>query len=204
MSNWQDLFEYSEVDNQAERTLFLLPGTGGTAQDLLFLNENLQPSYNLVGLQGNIRENGLPRFFRRLQPGVFDQANIQEESSKLIEFIKQWKDSHLSATAQTAFLGYSNGANMLLASAAIAPEHFPKLVLLHAQLTDENGIPADLSKCKILATQGENDELISVSAQAKLSDFLQKSGADLTVKRYPVGHRLTSDELRDAIDFLQE
>ena len=53
--------------------LLLLHGTGGDETDLLPLGKALAPDRALLSPRGKVLENGMPRFFRRLAEGVFDE-----------------------------------------------------------------------------------------------------------------------------------
>ena len=57
------------------RPLLLLHGTGGNEDDLLPLAQAIAPKAALVAPRGAVTENGMPRFFRRLAEGVFDEAD---------------------------------------------------------------------------------------------------------------------------------
>ena len=85
----QRLFETVVIENDTPRLLILLHGTGGTARDFLFLNEMLNRRYTLIGLVGNVREQGMARFFRRVAPGVFDQDSLRTEAEKFRLFVTQ-------------------------------------------------------------------------------------------------------------------
>ncbi|HOB31535.1 MAG TPA: alpha/beta hydrolase, partial [Verrucomicrobiota bacterium] len=56
--------------------LLLLHGTGGNESDLLPLGRLLDPTAALLSPRGKVLENGMPRFFRRLAEGVFDEADL--------------------------------------------------------------------------------------------------------------------------------
>ena len=58
------------------RTLLLLHGTGGTEDDLLPLGRQLDPHAALLSPRGQVLENGMPRFFRRLAEGIFDEEDL--------------------------------------------------------------------------------------------------------------------------------
>lgn len=58
------------------RPLLLLHGTGGDENDLVPLGRMIAPSAPLLSPRGKVLENGMPRFFRRLAEGVFDEDDI--------------------------------------------------------------------------------------------------------------------------------
>ena len=63
-------------DVLSNRTLLLLHGTGGNERDLIALGRELDPNAALLSPRGKVRENGMPRFFRRLAEGVFDLEDL--------------------------------------------------------------------------------------------------------------------------------
>ncbi|MCJ8010084.1 alpha/beta hydrolase, partial [Lederbergia wuyishanensis] len=73
-------------DSQAP-TLLLLHGTGGTEHDLINIGKMISPNSSLLGVRGNVLENGMPRFFRRLAEGVFDEEDLVLRTEELKQFI---------------------------------------------------------------------------------------------------------------------
>src|SRR5437868_14956457 len=74
-------------DNGAGRVLLLLHGTGGNENDMVPLGRDLDPAAALLCLRGIVLENGMPRFFRRLAEGVFDEADVIRRANELEDFI---------------------------------------------------------------------------------------------------------------------
>src|SRR5437763_830203 len=68
-------------------TLLLLHGTGGDEDDLIGLGRTLLPGANLLSPRGKVLENGMPRFFRRLAEGVFDEQDLFDRTHELADFI---------------------------------------------------------------------------------------------------------------------
>ena len=54
----------------------LLHGTGGTETDLVPLAELLNPEYNVLGIRGNVQENGMNRYFKRHGEGQYDWEDL--------------------------------------------------------------------------------------------------------------------------------
>ncbi len=198
-----DLFDHVFVDNKAERTLFLLHGTGGSKEDFLFLDDALGKKFNLVGLSGNVDEGGMRRFFRRIAPGVFDEESIRLEGEKLQRFFAEWCRVHHVQTDNMICLGYSNGANMLLAMLFRCSLFCEYLVLLHAMLpfAVKSGL-LDLSNVSAFVSMGKHDEMVSEAEQTKLVNVLQSCNIQLELKPYDKGHELHHEEIGDVVKYL--
>lgn len=196
-------FQYQYIDNKASKTLVTLHGTGGTENDFLFLNDQLLSTYNILGMKGNTNENGATRFFRRKSATIFDQDNIKKEAIKLNEFIHEWMKKYKMNIDQFVFLGYSNGANMLLATMFYFPETIKNAVLLRPMLPFTPKEAVNLSETTILMNYAPNDELIPENDSIKLVVYLRKQQAHVTFQTYRSGHQLSAEEIADIIRFIQ-
>ena len=196
LSNFVHIF----LDHGREKTLFLLHGTGGDERDLIALVEPAQAAYNFVGLRGNVLEGGLPRFFARSAPGVFDQLSIATESDKLAEFLKAWYTKHELPVEQSAFVGFSNGANMLLATLLRHPEVIQHAALLHPMQVIEPP-EVDLAGKRILVTYGLGDTMLPGAGQQVAAD-LEARGAQVQVFAHSGGHQITAGEQAALLDLL--
>ena len=68
-------------------TLLLLHGTGGDENDLVPLARMVAPTAAVLSVRGNVLEQGMPRFFRRLREGVFDLEDLQRRTADLGDFL---------------------------------------------------------------------------------------------------------------------
>ena len=85
----------------ATRTLLLLHGTGGDENDLVPVADLLDRQANVLSPRGQVMENGMPRFFRRLSEGVFDIPDLTKRTESLGDFISAASDTY-DATCQDA------------------------------------------------------------------------------------------------------
>ena len=72
--------------------LLLLHGTGGDENDLLPLGRALAPGAALLSPRGKVLENGMPRFFRRLAEGVFDEDDVRRRADELADFVAEARE----------------------------------------------------------------------------------------------------------------
>ena len=72
--------------------LLLLHGTGGNEADLLPLGRAISPGSALLSPRGKVLENGMPRFFRRLAEGVFDEEDLRRRADELADFVAEARE----------------------------------------------------------------------------------------------------------------
>ena len=181
--------------------LLLLHGTGGDENDLVPLAAQLSPGSALLSPRGNVTENGMPRFFRRLAEGVFDLADLKTRTAELANFIAAARMAY-GIDAPVA-VGFSNGANIAAALLLTRPQLLHGAVLLRAMLPFELEPLPDLAGKPVLLLSGSNDTMISAAGRERLAAVLQAAGADLVYKVLPTGHNLTQNDLTIAAQWLE-
>src|SRR3954463_16668755 len=92
--------------------VLLLHGTGGNEHDLLPLGRAVAPGSALLSPRGKVLENGMPRFFRRLAEGVFDEQDLIRRTHELADFIEEAAAHYGFDATKVVAIGYSNGANI--------------------------------------------------------------------------------------------
>jgi len=105
-------FLHSFLPGRSARTLLLLHGTGGNETDLIPLGQSLDPEASLLSPRGKVIENGMPRFFRRLAEGIFDEEDLIRRTHELADFIEQASVTYAFDRKKLLGVGYSNGANI--------------------------------------------------------------------------------------------
>lgn len=191
-------FIHRYIPGTSGRTLILLHGTGGTETDLLELGRRLDPEAALLSLRGKVLENGMPRFFRRLAEGVFDQKDLVFRTHELADFIKVAAERYGFNQSQSVAVGYSNGANIAGSILLLRPDTFQGAALLRPMVPL---IPANLPELKgapVLVAAGNYDPIVPVENVRELVTLLRRSGADVTAFFENASHGLTETTLATA------
>lgn len=180
--------------------LLLLHGTGGDENDLIPLGRLLRPGAALLSPRGQILENGQPRFFRRLAPGVFDEDDLVRRTHELADFVEdQSAGRHLG---KIIAVGYSNGANVAAAMLLLRPDVLSGAILFRAMVPLEPPHPPRLGGTPVLLLGGRQDGMIPQDNTQRLAVLLEQAGADLTLEWREAGHGLEQSEFALAREWL--
>jgi phospholipase/carboxylesterase len=183
-------------------TLLLLHGTGGNEHDLLPLGR-LMPGAHLLSPRGQVLENGMPRFFRRLAEGVFDIEDLKRRAGDLAAFVVTAADEYGFDRSKVVALGYSNGANIASAVMLLHPGVLAGGVLLRAMVPLEpEPLPA-IKGTRVCISNGEQDPMAPAAETQRLARLLQRAGADVEVHWQPTGHQLMPGDFAVAKTWLQ-
>lgn len=169
--------------------LLLLHGTGGDENDLLPLGRTLSPGSALLSPRGPVLENGMPRFFRRLAEGVFDEADVRRRAGDLAAFVAGARAAY--GLAAPVAVGFSNGANIAAATLLLHPEVLAGAVLLRAMVPLAQTPPADLAGRPVLLLSGAFDPIVPADNAERLAARLKEANAALTHTVQPAGHGLS-------------
>ncbi|EWY37830.1 hydrolase [Skermanella stibiiresistens SB22] len=180
--------------------ILLLHGTGGDENDLLPLGGMLAPGSALLSPRGKVLEGGMPRFFRRLAEGVFDEADVRRRAAELADFIQEARDAH--GLAAPIAVGFSNGANIAAALLVLRPEVLAGAVLLRAMVPLADTPSGDLSGKPVLMLSGSMDPIIPADNAARLAAQLTAAGAEVDHKILPTGHGLSQADVTIARNWL--
>ncbi|MGO4385934.1 alpha/beta hydrolase [Microvirga sp. 2YAF29] len=173
--------------------LLLLHGTGGNEDDLLPLGRMISPGSALVSPRGKVLEGGMPRFFRRLAEGVFDEEDVRLRANELADFIADLREVY-ELPAPIA-VGFSNGANIAAAVLQLRPEALAGAALFRAMVPLKDAPSADLTSKPVLITSGTSDPIIPAENAKQLAAQLQADGAIVQHHMLPTGHGLSQADV---------
>ncbi|MFC4166252.1 alpha/beta hydrolase [Teichococcus aestuarii] len=173
--------------------LLLLHGTGGDEHDLIPLGREVAPGAALLSPRGRVLEHGMPRFFRRLAEGVFDEDDLRAQAAALAGFVAAAREQH--GLAAPVALGFSNGANIAAALLLLHPGTLAGAALLRAMPPLRQPPEVALPGTPVLMLSGQADPIIPPQGSAALAATLEGAGAAVMHRSLPTGHGLTRTDL---------
>ena len=189
-------------EGSTPRTLLLLHGTGGNEDDMLPLGRQLDPTAALLSPRGNVLENGMTRFFRRLAEGIFDEEDVVRRAHELAEFVAAAAARYEFDLKDVTAVGYSNGANIAAAVLLLQPDVLAGAILFRAMVPLVPPALPDLAHRRVLLSSGERDPIVPVENAERLTEMLREAGADVSLRFEPAGHALARGDIEAAKQWL--
>ncbi|MFL6351839.1 MAG: alpha/beta hydrolase [Bryobacteraceae bacterium] len=194
---------FESATSEAAPTLLVLHGTGGDENDLLPLGRAILPGAALLSPRGKVLENGMPRFFRRLAEGVFDQEDLAVRTDDLAEFIQAAFERYGIDRSRLFALGFSNGANMAASVLLRFPDRLAGAILIRTMVPFVPKPVPDLRGKSVLLLSGREDPIVPTDQAEKLAGIFKSAAADVTLHWENVGHALTQGDVSVARDWLK-
>jgi predicted esterase len=182
-------------------TFVLLHGSGGDETTMMDLASRIDPHAVLVGIRGRLIQDGVTRWYRRLTPTRFDQHDIRSEAGAFASFLRDAVEAKKLDLANTTFIGYSNGANLLAAMALLHPGLVERAVLLRPMSVLESIPDVNLSGTRFLTVAGAADSIYAPFAPA-LEAMLRKHGGRVEARTIKSGHDLGNDDVAVVSEWL--
>ena len=194
---------YKASGNPDAYTLLLLHGTGGNENDLIPLASNFGSGLNILSVRGNVSENGMPRFFKRLGMGVFDEKDLDFRIDELVAFLKDTAIKEGFDSKKIIALGYSNGANIAGAALVKYPDFLAGAVLYRPMqpFTAIKSTETQTDK-PVFFSSGEDDPTIPPQATPKYVQLLKDMGFKVDFHDLPTGHNLVQDDVALSAEWL--
>ncbi|WP_201002670.1 alpha/beta hydrolase [Paenibacillus glycanilyticus] len=195
---------FKQGTNPAAPVLVLFHGTGGTEHDLLPLAAAFSPESSVLSIRGNVSENGMARYFRRIAEGVFDLEDLVFRTKELNDFLDQAAEEYGFDRGNLVAVGYSNGAN-IAGSLLFHYKDSLRGAILHHPMVPIRGLELpNLSGVPVFIGAGENDPICSPEETNELEGLLGGAGAAVDVHWERFGHQLTRSEVAAAAAWYKE
>ena len=200
------IHRFISADSKAKKsslTLLFLHGTGGTENDLIPLGKELATNASILSVRGKVLENGMPRFFRRLEEGVFDLEDLKMRTDELAEFILKSSSIYEFDLKRLVAVGYSNGANIGASLLLKRPEVLAGAILFRAMVPFVPDVLPDLSQKSIILLEGLRDPIVGKQEAESLLKIFNTARSNVTMKWQDSGHNLIQDDIDSAREWLE-
>ncbi|WP_104193317.1 alpha/beta hydrolase [Cryobacterium sp. Y82] len=206
-AQWPHLFQPGSVDAPV---LLMLHGTGGDEQQISALAAALDPNAAVLAPRGRVQENGMNRWFKRLSEGVFDTDDVVRRADELAGFLVWARDHYELGDRPLVAVGFSNGANIAIATALLHPETVPRVVAFSGMHPLDRAAPdaqpaagSELAASALLLLNGRSDPMAPLSSVQKLVTLLEARGARVQQELRPGGHGIAETDVAAAVAWLR-
>ena len=187
--------EHVYKENKKGAPVFvLLHGTGGTETDLLPLAQALNPEYNVLGIRGNVKENGMNRYFRRLGEGNYDWEDLEFRGNELYTFIAEKAKEYDFKLEDVIFVGFSNGSNIAIQLMLQQADKFKKAMLFAPLYPADIEVKEDFSDVNVFLSLGKADPIVPEVESERVIQLFENRNADVT-HIWGKGHTLPQEAL---------
>ena len=171
--------------------VFTFHGPGGDERQFHDLGAALVPGARIVSPRGDVDEMGHLRFFRRTGEGVYDMADLARRVEAMARFLVAERGDAPKAVG----IGYSNGANILAATAFLHPKLIDAMVLMHPLIPWTPEPQPGLAGRRVLVTAGRRDPICPPPLTERLATWFEQQGAAVTLAWHDGGHEVRQEEV---------
>jgi predicted esterase len=145
----------------------------------------------------------MPRFFRRIAEGVFDQEDLARRTTELADFVTAAETTYGIDRDGIVAVGFSNGANIAASLLLRRPGILRAAVLLSPMVPFEPDPLPDLAGVPVFIGAGRADPIAPPAESERLAALLRRAGAVVTLHWEASGHSITDDEVTAARVWLE-
>lgn len=195
------MYKYVYEEGKKGHPLFVvLHGTGGDEHNLVPIAQEIDPEASVLGVRGDVNENGMLRFFKRTGEGQYDVEDLFERGKKLEAFIIEKAEELGFALEDVILLGFSNGANMALHILLEEGSPFNTAFLMAPMYPVDRAFSCDLTGKHIFISAGKKDRIVPLKESEHVIDICESRGADVDV-HWTMNHNITRFVMDDARAF---
>lgn len=174
---------YEYIYNQGKKdhpTFILLHGTGGDEKNLLPVAEIIDSEATVVSIRGNVSQNGMNRYFKRLGEGNYDWEDLEIRGGELYRFIESLSEEHEFALDDAIYVGFSNGSNIAI-NMLLREETKVNKAMLFAPMYPKNvSTGLKLDNRIVYLSMGENDPIVPFVESQRVIKIFADSGSSVT------------------------
>lgn len=185
--------------------LLMLHGTGGGEAQIARFAESLLPGASVLAPRGQVKEGTQLRWFRRHAEGHFDVDDVERRAADLAGFLTTARQRYQLEGREIVAIGFSNGANMALATALLHPEAVSRVVAFSGMYPlGEREVETDLSASSMLVLNGRSDPMAPLDSVSTLVSSLRARGAKVEQELRLGGHGISDTDVAAAVSWLEQ
>lgn len=205
----QYLVREAQVKSATNRAIILLHGVGGNEQDLFSLASQLPNDFYIIAPRGQFTL-GAGRYawynvdFSTGKP-VYNAAQELSSRKVIVSFIERVKQKYNLDEVYVG--GFSQGAIMSFSIGLLYPKEVKGVIAFSGRLLEEIKPlvkeDAYLKELKVFVAHGEQDNTLPIYYAKQAKDYLENLGISLFYHEYPLGHQISSEEVKDLNDWIK-
>jgi phospholipase/carboxylesterase len=186
------------------RTMLLIHGWTGDENVMWIFARKLPKNYWLFAPRGPIEAAGgyawLPHAGKWPSLDEFTQP-----AENLLQAFSRWAKAEGAPSETFDVMGFSQGAAMSFALAALYPDRVDRVMSLAGFLPSEQeaGSFNGFSGKSVYIAHGEQDQIVPVQMAEEAVQKLQAAGAEVTYCASDTGHKLSASCLRGLEEFMR-
>lgn len=201
--DWPHLYRAGSPSSANDPVLLMLHGTGGNEEEILGLADSLDPNATVLSPRGPVTEGGMRRWFRRLSEGVFDADDVVRRATELAGFLAWARHRYDLGERPIVAVGFSNGANIALATALLHPEALNRVIAFSGMFPlDGRSLTTDLSETAVLLLNGRTDPMAPLTSVDTVAAALSARGAEVAQELRDGGHGIAATDVAAARSWL--
>ncbi len=132
--------------------------------------------------------------------GIPEPTTFRKSTGMLQKFVQEVKQGYPVDPKRLLLLGFSQGTVMAYTTALLDPTSFLGVAALSGYIPHRSGLPLKLTNLNgfpVFISHGSEDPIIPARLSRESADLLERAGATVTYREYPMGHEVTEDTMRD-------
>ena len=139
---------------------------------------------------------------------MYRTTDVERGYESITAYIREVIEQYGIDPGQIYLMGFSQGAIMSYYTLYRSPELIGGIIALSGRLLSEIDVAGiekgRYSTKRVFIGHGTEDRVISVSSSELTSEFVRDIGLSPTLRYYPIGHTISSDEIADIVGWLQK
>lgn len=178
-----------------------LHGYGGNETEVSGLADWFDSTRPVLSPRGTIVEEGIFRWYGRFTGAQFDPVDIEARAEDLMGFLRQAAKVYGFSLDEALVSGFSNGAAMALALAALFPTEVRQVAAFSGVFPFDTPPATDMSGVSVWSSHGDTDMWVSGEAGRRVVESCERLGATVGSLVRPGGHGITAEEVTAAKEF---